>query len=268
MGLRRQLSGIIPEAALRQVSDHFEVIGDIAITALHPALHPYRQEIAETIISHRRNILAVLNKVEDVTGNARTARYETLIGDTTVTTHHEFGFAYRMDVARVFFNTRLAYERQRVTEQAEPGETVYVPFAGVGPFAIPAAARGAAVLAVEQNPDAFGWLNENIHLNRVREHCHALPGDVFDPALLPGRRFDRIICPTPYGMDRVLDILLPCLARGGMIHFYTFRTQEEIPGLIAAYRKQGLEVTYYTSCGNVAPGVSRWVFDLASSHLP
>ena len=79
----------------------------------------------------------------------RTAGYDILAGNTTVTLHREFGFAFRLDVSRVFFNTRLAYERMRVIDQTESGERVFVPFCGVGPFAIPAAAKGAAVVAVE-----------------------------------------------------------------------------------------------------------------------
>ena len=32
----------------------------------------------------------------------------------TITTHKEFGFIYHLDVARVFFNSRLGSERMRV----------------------------------------------------------------------------------------------------------------------------------------------------------
>lgn len=268
MGLKDQLKDLLPEDLREQVSDHFDVIGDIAVVALPPPLDPFRQIIAETIVSHRRNIYTVLSKVEDVTGNARTARYEVILGKTTETVHHEFGFAYRLDVARVFFNTRMAYERKRVTDQVEAGEQVFVPFAGVGPLVIPAATRGAEVTALEQNPDAVRWLNENIRLNHVRENCRVLQGDVCNPALLPGRRFDRIIIPTPYGMDAALDLLLPLIAEGGMIHFYTFRPREAIPTLIESFGKQDLTVTYSAPCGNVAPGISRWVFDLTRPLTP
>jgi tRNA (guanine37-N1)-methyltransferase len=263
MGLKKQLAGILPEDALPSVSDHFEVIGDIVVLALPAGLDPYKHEIAKTVVSHRKNICTVLNKKEKVTGDMRTARYELLLGNTTVTVHHEFGFSYRLDVGRTFFAPRMAYERRRVTEQVEPGEHVFVPFAGVGPFVIPAAARGAEVSAIENNPDAFHWLMENIRLNRVEKRCHITMGDAFDTSLSKESRFDRVIIPTPYGMDHALGCLLPSLAEGGMAHFYTFKTQEEIPNLLAAYETMGLTVTYHASCGNVAPGVSRWVFDLA-----
>jgi len=119
------------------------------------------------------------------------------------------------------------------------------------------------VYAVEKNPDAFLLLKENIALNHVTKNCTILEGDAFDTTHLPHRRFDRIIIPTPYGMDHALDAFLPHVAEGGMIHFYTFKTHEEISHLITAFERKGLAVTFSSPCGNVAPGVSRWVFDLA-----
>jgi tRNA (guanine37-N1)-methyltransferase len=162
----------------------------------------------------------------------------------------------------------MAYERMRVIGQVEPGESVLVPFAGVGPYAIPAAAKGAEVVAVEQNPDAYHWLCENVRLNKVTRKITAIEGDAFDVALLPNLRFDRAIIPAPYSMDTILDVLAPCVARDGMIHFYTFKKRYQIPKLVEDYRKKGFDLTYYDSCGTVAPGVSRFVFDMVYSPRP
>ena len=235
------MRGIIPEDNLKHLSDRFEVIGDVAVLSVPEELAEFRHAVAEAVVSRRRNISTVLNKVEKVSGSSRTAHYEVLIGDTTVTLHREFGFEYRLDVSKVFFNTRMAYERIRVIDQVEPGERVFVPFAGVGPFAIPAAAKGAPVVAVEQNPDAFSWLDENVALNHVRENCTIVHGDARDLYLLPYHRFDRVIIPTPYGMDQVLDTFLPLVPGGGMLHFYTFKTRQEIPllsGMFAGEKTQ------------------------------
>ena len=263
MGLREQLAGKIPADLLPYVSDHFEVIGNVAVLAIPAILDPYKHTLAQAIILQRKNIATILNKTGKIAGDSRTARYEVLLGSATVTVHREFGFSYRIDVGSSFFSARMAYERKRVTNQAEPGEKIYVPFTGVGPFAIPAAARGAEVWAVEKNPDAFRWLAENVVLNHTGNNCHILQGDALDTAQLPHASFDRIVIPAPYGMDHALDVLLPLLSYGGVAHVYTFKTKEQVPGLIAVYEGKGLDVTFYSSCGNIAPGVSRWVFDLA-----
>ncbi len=262
MRLKDLLRGTVPDDALGRFSGHFDVIGDIAIVTLPPELEEYKTTIAETILAGRKNVYTVLNKVNKVQSDARTASYEVLIGDTTITRYREFGFQYRFDVTKVFFNIHIAYERMRVTDQVEPGEDVLVPFCGVGPFAIPAAARGARVVAIEQNPEAYAWLRENIALNRVRHRIMAINGDARDTGLLPDMHFDRIIIPTPYGMDSILDLLSPFAGSDGMIHFYTFGPKNGVPALIEDYAKKGFDLTYYNSCGHVAPGISRWVFDL------
>ena len=262
MKLKEALSGIIPDEKLAHLSNHFEVVGDIAILMLPRELEPFKKTIAAAIVSHRKNIYTVLNKKTKLSGMARTPQYDVLAGETTVTLHSEFGYQYRLDVTKTFFNTHLAYERIRVTDQVEPGEGILVPFCGVGPFAIPAAARGANVIGVEKNPDAFAYFVENIALNQQRDRVVPIEGDAFDVSLLPSSRFDRIIIPTPYGMDQILGVLSPLILPGGMIHFYTFANQRQVPSLIKNYQETGFSATYYRSCGNVAPGISRWVFDL------
>jgi tRNA (guanine37-N1)-methyltransferase len=262
MGLKGQLAGILPVEALPFVSDHFEVIGDVAVLSVPDELEPYKHLIAQAIAQKRKNISTILNKKEKVTGDSRTARYEILQGDSAVTFHHEFGFAYRLDISRTFFSARLANERKRVSDQVRPDEKVCVPFAGVGPFAIPAAARGAEVIAIEKNPEAIRYLIENIALNHVTRNCSALQGDALDTACLPNTVFDRLIVPAPYGLDHALETLLPVLSDNGMVHFYTFKAKEQIPDLILVFEREGLRVRYSARCGNVAPGVSRWVFDM------
>jgi tRNA (guanine37-N1)-methyltransferase len=262
MGLREQLAEKIPTDLQPHISGHFEVIGDIAVITLHPGLEPWKYTIAETIVSGRKNIVTVLKKTEKITGDSRAARYEILLGESTVTICREFGFSYHVDIRSSFFSTKMANERKRVTAQVEAGEKVYVPFSGVGPYVVPAAARGAEVWAMEKNPDAFRWLTKNTKMNRVGDQCHLLQGDALETSLLPHTEFDRLIIPAPYGMDHALEVLLPCLSYGGMAHFYTFKKKEQLPGLIAAYEGGGLEVVFHASCGNVAPGVSRWVFDM------
>lgn len=262
MGLKDQVRGIIPHRALSHLSDHFDVIGDIAVLSLSPYLCEYEGTIAQAIISRRRTIKTVLNKISRLDGCNRTARYEILAGKDTVTVHHEYGFAYHLDVGTVFYNPRLASERKRVTDQVLSGERVLIPFCGVGPFVIPAAARGARIIAFEKNPEAYRWLVRNVQLNRVTDQVVTIPGDAFDTSLLPVYSFDRAIIPTPYGMDTIFDVLAPLVKPGGIIHFYTFKNRNQADALIGEFILKGFEGVVQRRCGNVAPGVSRWVFDL------
>jgi tRNA (guanine37-N1)-methyltransferase len=268
MRLREQLKGIIPEDDFARLSNRFHVVGDIAVVSVPPEMEIYKMDIAKTIVSGNRNIKTVLKKVSKLEGDRRVADFEILAGNETVTIHREFGFCYRLDLRKVFFNSHLGYERRRVALKVRPGERVLVPFCGVGPFAVPAAANGARVLAIESNSEACKWLAENVRLNRVESNIDLINGDarcIANLLNLKDLKFDRAIIPTPYGMDQILDVLLPLVKKGGMIHFYTFKKKDQIDGLIAKYENTGLEVEFYRSCGNVAPGVCRWVFDLVKS---
>jgi tRNA (guanine37-N1)-methyltransferase len=266
MRLKNLLKGRVPDTALGRFSGRFDVVGDIAIVTLPPELGAYRQVVAECILAERRNVYTVLNKVQKVRSDSRTASYEVLAGNTTVTRYREFGFQYRFDVTKVFFSSRMAYERRRVTEQVEPTEKIFIPFCGVGPYVIPAAARGGLVTAIEQNPEAYGWLRENLVLNHVAGSVSAILGDARDTAFLQGTRFDRVIIPTPYAMKDSLEIFSGFAARDGMIHFYTFGPRNEMPAMVDAISRKGFDLTYQNECGNVAPGIKRWVFDLVKTR--
>ena len=68
-------------------------------------------------------------------------------------------------------------------------------------------------------------------------------------------------------MDGILDRFAPFLQETGIIHFYTFKAGNEIPDLIEIFAGMGLIPAQYRSCGNVAPIISRWVFDLVKKGL-
>jgi tRNA (guanine37-N1)-methyltransferase len=267
MGLKEQMKGIIPERALSSLPDRFDVIGDIAVLSLPEELNEYQRTIADSIISSRHNIRTVLNKISRVDGSNRTARYRILAGNDTVTIQKEYGFTYRLDVSTVFYNPRLASERKRVTAQVRPGERVLVPFCGVGPFVIPAAACGASIFAIEQNPEAYRWLGENVVLNGVADRVTLRMGNAFDTSLLPGGAFDRAIIPTPYGMDAIFDVIISHVKPGGMIHFYTFNNRDQADAMGEGFAHRGFELVKQRRCGNVAPGISRWVYDLVKTGI-
>jgi tRNA (guanine37-N1)-methyltransferase len=262
MSLRKLLAGIVPDEKQRYIRDRFDVIGDIAVVTIPPGLEEYKEEIALAVLSVRRNIRTVLAKSSMVEHEERVPAYEFLIGSSTRTEHKEFGYRYRLDLAEVFFTGRLSSERQRIAGLVGPAEVVLVPFCGVGPFVVPAAAQGAAVVAVEKNPAALHWLQENLYLNRVADRVRVVPADAFSLPDLVDAPFDRIICPTPYGKDGILDALDPLVRDGGTLHFYTFKKEQQIAGLLEDFENRGLPARFHHRCGYVAPGVGRYVFDL------
>lgn len=259
---KKEKSGCIP-GATGDLSYRFDVIGDIAIVNVPGEFRDRYADVAKTVVGKRKNIKTVLNRVSAVDGDFRVAGFRVIYGGPdTVTVHRESGFSYMLDLSESFFNPRLCTERMRVAALVEEGERVVVPFAGVGPFAVPPAKKGAFVYAVEKNPSACTWLRKNAGLNSVAETLETIRGDAADLPEIFKSEFDRAIVPAPYGFDDALHHSASVVRRGGKIHFYTFKRPSQIAEVSERYRRSGLEVENVRRCGNVAKGISRWVFDL------
>ncbi|MEK6978281.1 MAG: class I SAM-dependent methyltransferase family protein, partial [Candidatus Hydrothermarchaeota archaeon] len=144
-----------------------------------------------------------------------------------VAVHLEHGCQYKMDIRKVYFSPRLGYERRRVLERVDKGETVVDLFAGVGPFSIPLAKyRGAKVYAVDINPAAVDYLRENVRLNKVEGLVVPLLGDC--RAVTPRGVADRVIMNLPKRSLEFLDVALGALKGGGIIHLYAIAPQEDL----------------------------------------
>jgi tRNA (guanine37-N1)-methyltransferase len=68
--------------------------------------------------------------------------------------------------------------------------------------------------------------------------------------------------PTPYGQDFFLDIVRSILRPSGYVHFYTFKKDFELPHFKRLLEEKGWKIDFFRDCGNVAPRVKRYVFDL------
>jgi len=262
MGYKQMLREVVPGSVLELIPNGFRVIGDIAIIELPRSCLKYGSLVGDAIRSCQKNIKTVLAKVARVNGMARTAGYEILSESGTVTVHTEFRYRYKLDVSRVFFNPTLATERIRVAGQVTAGERVLLPYAGVGPFVVPAAARGAQVTAIETNMEACQWLAANARRNRVEKNVLLIWGDLLRIIDHLDRPFDRAIVPAPYGKELILEKITPIIKPGGWVHLYLFKKPYQLDSLREWSRESGYVTLSVQRCGNVAPGVSRFVFDM------
>lgn len=264
MSLKDMFKTVLSEKEITLMPKRYDLIGHILVISLPKELNLKKKEIAKILIQSQGGVKAVVNKTSKLSGDHRIAIFELLIGNSTLTVHKEFGFSYELDLNEVFFNSRLAAERKRILDQIMPNDNIIVPFCGIGPFAIPAASKGKNVVAIEKNPHAFKFLEKNISLNSVKFNITCFMEDIRN--IKYSSIFDRAIIPTPYGMDDSLDIIKPFVKNQGIIHFYTFKPAEQIAELVEIYNKKGFTVTSYRRCGNVAPGISRWVFDMINEE--
>ena len=164
------LGAILPTEILDEVPGSFSQAGHLAHLNLRPAYLPYKSLIAEVILDKNPTVRTVVNKLEDV-GTAsifRTFPMEVLAGpaDTTVQVK-ESNCVFTFDFAKVYWNTRLGHEHERVVAKFRPGEAVCDVMAGVGPFAVPAGKKEVFVWANDLNPESYASLEGNIARNKV-----------------------------------------------------------------------------------------------------
>ena len=151
----------------------------------------------------------------------------------------ENGVTYEFDFSRVYWNSRLSTEHQRVVQLVKWGDTVFDVFAGVGPFAVPAARSGANVLANDLNPESHRWLQHNCKLNKVEKKVRTfnLDGRAFIqgplkqelPALLKAKTNVHVVMNLPAlalefldAFRGLLDQEPPCEENLPTVHCYGF----------------------------------------------
>jgi len=199
----------------------YEIVGDIAV------LNESADEaVASAIMKLHKNIRVVARRRSHVEGVFRRRRIEIIAGERrTETVHKENGCRYKLDLERVYFNPRLATERNRVASLAArsaSAETIIDMFAGVGPFSILIAKRAVKshIIAIDINPDAIKYLRENIRLNAV-ENVEPIEGDVKAIYGAFRDKADRIIMNLPKSAYKFLAEAVQMLKpEGGTIHFY------------------------------------------------
>jgi len=207
------------------------------------------KEIADALMDSDLPIETVVNRASPIEGELRVRNWDVLAGETTETVHREYGCAFELDIEDVFFSPRLATERHRVTEQVESGEQFLDMFAGVGPFVIPAAKRGAETVGVDLNEAAVEYLRRNAEQNGVEDRVTAIAGDVrtvegYDDWA------DRIVMNLPHSADEFLDTAVELAGDDCVIHYYDIQhdTDPFGPGeaAIRAAAEPAYEVTVET----------------------
>ena len=99
-------------------------------------------------------------------------------------------------------------------------------FAGVGPFVVPAAERGADCVGVDLNEAAVEYLRANAERNGVAERVTAIHGDVravegYDDWA------DRIVMNLPHSAEQFLETAVALAGDDCLVHFYDIQPDSE-----------------------------------------
>ncbi|VAH59142.1 unnamed protein product [Triticum turgidum subsp. durum] len=176
------LEALLPEGII--IPAGFETVGHIAHLNLRDEHLPYKTLIAHVIFEYimvvldknKPKIQTVVNKIDAIQNDYRTMQLEILAGhDSLVTTVIESGLRFQVDLATVYWNSRLSTERQRLVNNIfQNSDVVCDVFSGVGPIAISAAKKVKYVYANDLNPAAVEYLEQNIVLNKLERKIEVI----------------------------------------------------------------------------------------------
>ncbi|MDI9623983.1 MAG: class I SAM-dependent methyltransferase family protein [Methanothermobacter sp.] len=254
----------IEDKLLADIRRSFDIIGDIVILEIPEKLEEYKHLIGEAALKFTKK-RGVFRKKSKVKGIERIREFEHLAGEnSTETIHVEYSTRIKLDIKKVYFNPRLANERERIARQVKKGETVLDMFAGVGPFSLAIARhkKASKIYAVDINPTAIEYLKENIRLNKAHEiiPCH---GDIRKVAEKIPEKVDRIIMNLPASAREFLDLALKLIKDGGIIHYYEFARDFETPikHLLEAAQPFKVKILHKRMVKSKSPGVWQIAID-------
>ncbi|MGC9149710.1 MAG: class I SAM-dependent methyltransferase [Candidatus Micrarchaeia archaeon] len=206
----------------------FESFGNIAILKLKKEERKKAKEIAKEIMKVNKNIESVFEKLK-VKGRYRKRNFRFIAGKRKyIANYKENSCVFVFDIRKVYFSSRLSYERKRISEGVKEGENVLVLFAGVGPYAIEIAKKGKAkrVVAIELNKWACYYMRKNILLNRV--NVEVVQGDVKKKIFSFKDFADRIVAPLPKSSYRFLKEIFFAAKNNCIVHYYSFCRKNRI----------------------------------------
>ncbi|PSQ06788.1 SAM-dependent methyltransferase [Halobacteriales archaeon QS_6_71_20] len=217
-------TGPRPPAEILGFDPSYGRLGDIVI--LDEDDPERARAIADAIVESDVPCETVVNRASEVRGEYRVREWDLLYGERTETVHREYGHEFALDIAAVYFSPRLATERHRVVERVAAGERVVDMFAGVGPFAVPAA---------------------NAERNGVADRVTALEGDVRETTAGRDGWADRVVMNLPHSADAFLDTAVRLAGDSCVLHLYDISHEDDPFGpseraVRAAAEPEGYEV--------------------------
>ena len=221
----------------------YERVGEVVV--LDEADPDRARAAATAVMESDVPATTVVNQASKVEGEFRVREFNVLAGDSTETVHREYGHEFLLDLTEVYFSPRLATERRRVSEQVCEGEYIVDMFAGVGPFAVPMAARGATVLAVDKNPVAVRYCRENARRNGVDDQMESVEADVSDAAYERPGDADRLVMNLPHSADEFLDAAVTLAGDDCTVHLYDIQHKDDPFGPAVAAVEAAVEGTGY-----------------------
>ncbi|MEN3017204.1 MAG: class I SAM-dependent methyltransferase family protein [Candidatus Methanosuratincola petrocarbonis] len=216
------VEGLVGSEDLSKALKGVDIIGRIAVIKIPREWQAIRHQVGERILA-KLGVDSVYMQTAPSRQGDRVRGLDWLAGKrSTETVYSEHGCKFFVDIGKVYFSPRLSNERRRVADLVAHGETVVNMFAGVGTFSIIIAkSKGAKVFSIDNNPNAFELMIENVSQNRLNGKVIPILADAREAAAELERSADRVLMPLPELAEAYLGEAVRMLRGKGWIHVYT-----------------------------------------------
>ena len=268
--LSEELKNELSKEELLLLPSSYQKIGVIIILNLKKELWKYDKLIGNIVLEKISSTKSVFRKKGCIKTEFRIPQIKFLSGvNSTVTTHKEHGISYKIDVNQIMFSKGNLSERKRIIKQVKKGEIIIDMFAGIGYFCLGIAKFSEAkkVYAIEINPKSYGFLLENIKLNKVRNKIVPILGDSAVEAPKLGKIADRVIMGLLPNCKEYLPYAVKSVKPNGIIYYHGVAKEDECEKLFNDVKniaeKEGYKVKLIkkTKVKSYAPKVYHFVLD-------
>ena len=269
-GIKEILAEFLSKEETALVPSSYDIVGDILIFIDFPEeLEKKEKKIAKVFLDYFKNINVVLKKTGQYSGKFRTPKMKVLAGEKRKETiHKENNVRIKLDVEKVYFSPRTSNERLRLSKQIKKNESILVMFSGsaVLPIVLSKNTDAKEIYAVEINPIAHKYAEENIGLNKI-SNITLYNGDVDEILPTIKKKFDRVAMPLPKGGEDYLELAISKIKKNGIIHFYDFLNEKDFPLAKEKVKKAcdnikaKFKIIDLVKCGQYAPYTYRVCVD-------
>lgn len=154
-----------------EIVSSFETVGHIAHLNLNDDSFQYRYILGKILLDKNPGIKTVVTKTGNIESTFRTYPLEVIAGENNLKARlKEQGIIYNINIDKVYWNSRLSNERQRIVELIPKKSIVFDLTCGAGAFTLPLMKiKDCIIYSNDLNPDAIKLLKDNILTNKLKE---------------------------------------------------------------------------------------------------
>ena len=244
----------------------FDFLGNIAVVKFPKEFSAAgKKSFAKKIMKEQKAIKTVLEKIGDVKGRLRKIKTSYIAGEKTKEVlYKENKCVFRFNIDRTYFSPRLSSERKEIAGMIKKGDSVFVMFAGVGPYSIVIAKNSPAsiIYSNEINREANKYAKLNIELNKVKDKVELTPGDikkVAEKLKKQNKKYNVIVMPRPQLKDSFLEQAFMLSEKKTRIYYYDFCKIDGIEKIIEKIKteakkfKKKIKILKTSQAGEIAP---------------